>query len=419
MAEVANRNGSWGERTYQTAVSHGSYKTYDSNLLGKFDNVRLYWEDQVTRLALLNPISEMMSDRTPPYRVVDLGCGSGQGYDNLTRLERDHLNLSEYHDWLLREEELVYLGVDLSSAMVEQGRANYDGHDNVRFEQADLNQGLGPYMKEEPFDIYYSSYGSLSHLERTGLERLLGDVAKHGRTGSLVVLDLLGQYSLEWPCYWDANADADKYRNYTMSYLYLGDPDAMNEAEFFPIRYWPGWEIPDLVEAVSRNAQCQYQIVCQVDRSILMGRHSDTQEFNSDIPPLRSGINRLLEDHMRTNLQDMIVDPLIVPRDTSVTSFFHRYIDSWNMLVNFTQKRAENVMRLNEVIGWSKFPAPLQFALMSMDRIINDINWMGFGDPRANILEPQLAYTLQSLERNMQKGLGCGHGLIVVLRLEK
>jgi hypothetical protein len=33
------------------------------------------------------------------------------------------------------------------------------------------------------------------------------------------------------------------------------------------------------------------------------------------------------------------------------------------------------------------------------------------------VVEPQLAYVLQRLEYSLQKGLGCGHGLLAVLRI--
>ena len=56
---------------------------------------------------------------------------------------------------------------------------------------------------------------------------------------------------------------------------------------------------------------------------------------------------------------------------------------------------------------------------MVIDRVINDTEWMWYGEPRANIIEPQLGYALRSLESNMQKGLGCGHGFIVILKVNK
>jgi hypothetical protein len=67
--------------------------------------------------------------------------------------------------------------------------------------------------------------------------------------------------------------------------------------------------------------------------------------------------------------------------------------------------------------GWRDFPAPLQVALLTVDRIMDSVAWIDVGDIRANIVEPQLAYVLRRLEHTLQRGLGCGHGLVAVLRI--
>jgi hypothetical protein len=41
------------------------------------------------------------------------------------------------------------------------------------------------------------------------------------------------------------------------------------------------------------------------------------------------------------------------------------------------------------------------------------------GDPRANVIEPQLGYALRGLELTMQKGMGTGHGLVGVFEVKK
>jgi hypothetical protein len=41
------------------------------------------------------------------------------------------------------------------------------------------------------------------------------------------------------------------------------------------------------------------------------------------------------------------------------------------------------------------------------------------GDARANIIEPSLGYALRELEMRLQRGIGCGHGLVAILELER
>ncbi|MGP0128495.1 MAG: hypothetical protein ACTMUB_04270 [cyanobacterium endosymbiont of Rhopalodia musculus] len=82
--------------------------------------------------------------------------------------------------------------------MVEKEQVLFADHPHVRFKQADLSEGLGDLkITEAPFALYFSSYGSLSHLARKDLVHLLQDICHQGRHGSLVVMDLIGRYSIE------------------------------------------------------------------------------------------------------------------------------------------------------------------------------------------------------------------------------
>jgi hypothetical protein len=91
---------------------------------------------------------------------------------------------------------------------------------------------------------------------------------------------------------------------------------------------------------------------------------------------------------------------------------------SWTKVVDFTLNRIQgDRMDLVALDGWRTYPPALQTALMTMDRLIDSVSWICLGDVRANILEPQLAYVLQQLEYAMQRGWGCGHGLVVVLQV--
>lgn len=41
------------------------------------------------------------------------------------------------------------------------------------------------------------------------------------------------------------------------------------------------------------------------------------------------------------------------------------------------------------------------------------------GDSRANIIEPQLAYSLRKLEMELQTGMGISHGLCAIAKVLK
>jgi SAM-dependent methyltransferase len=109
--------------------------------------------------------------------LLDLGCGDGLA----ARLAGARLTR--------------YLGIDLKPATGLPSRAH------------DLRDGLGP-VGRRPFDVYLGSFGIASHLGPDELQCLLSEIARHGRRGSLVALEALGLYSLEWPRLWGTPAGA-------------------------------------------------------------------------------------------------------------------------------------------------------------------------------------------------------------------
>lgn len=207
-------------KTYTQAVKEGKYDLYVGNLFGKYDNVRTYWEDQLTRIVLrpfLWNLVENQRSEEQGVRIVDLGCGAGQGYDILTKIDCRDLDLGLQHKRVLPDEDLsLFLGLDISQAMVEKGQTLFSEKPQVQFQQADLSEGLGEIKKSEsPFDLYFSSYGSLSHLARQDLVKLLEDVCHHGKDGSLVVMDLIGRYSIEWLVFGMPSPKMKRYVNIT------------------------------------------------------------------------------------------------------------------------------------------------------------------------------------------------------------
>ncbi|WGT67399.1 hypothetical protein [cyanobacterium endosymbiont of Epithemia clementina EcSB] len=202
-----------------------------------------------------------------------------------------------------------------------------------------------------------------------------------------------------------------------MSYLYFEPVRQKIDIESFPIRFWTGAEVRELTQEITSNTGINLEVVKLVERSILVGRHTDTRAFNPKLKQSRRLINSLHEDYLRTNLEELILDATIFPGHQFITPLLHELINSWNILINFTLHRLSHDFSLPELQGWDDFPKPLQFALMTMDRVISDVSWMWYCDPRANIIEPQLGYALSTLEYEMQQGWGCGHGLIAVLKI--
>ncbi len=406
-----------GEKSYRDSVQQGFYQTYASGVHGKHDNVRRYWEDRVTR-SFMRPHLRRIAKRG--FRILDLGCGAGQGYELLTRIDRNDMSLDAEHHHLLEKDDIaLYFGMDLSEEMIRQGAANYADREYMSFAVGDLRDGLDGVRDEAPFDLYYSSYGSFSHLSYSDFQKLLADVVNHAEDGALLVMDMLGRWSLEWPGYWGAETESEKVRDYSMSYVY---DEAQREAldiEHFNIRYWTGDEVYRVCQEVS-TSEGRIVPLTLMDRSVMVGRHIDTNEYGAKLPPIRQVACQLHEDNMRTYLENLMVEYEPEPGFPAHNAFFADLTYAWNKLIQFTIRRLHGErLNLIDMDGWDTFHPALQMGIMNMDRVIDSTSWIRFGDARANIIEPQLGYMLLTLENLIQPGQGYGHGLLAVLEVQK
>lgn len=413
-----------GESAYQDTVRHGYYGMRIGGLFGKYDNVRSFWEDQYNREVIrphLRTLVESARAAERGIRILDMGCGAGQGYELLMGIEQSDISLEVTNKRVMtREDVALYYGIDLSPAMIDQGRQNYEGQDHMRFEVADLRDGLDSVRDEPAFDLYYSSYGSLSHLDYGGVKNLFTDIADHASDGSLIVMDMIGRYSLEWPQYWADDRATDNVHDYSLSYMYTPEQRKLGNIDKFRIRFWSGADIHRVCQELTSETGVTFTPLSVCDRSLLVGRHVDTNEYGTPLPPLRSVVNQLHEDYHRTHLKQLLVDFTPIDGQPELNEFFGTLVRGWNELIQFTLGRLYgerfDMLRID---GWQDFPAAVQVALMSMDRVVDSVAWMRFGDARANIIEPQIGYLLRYLENNLQRGMGAGHGLLGVLRVNK
>jgi len=180
-------------------------------------------------------------------RMLDVGCGDGLAAR------------------LAGASAAEYVGLDFRPVAVTEGE----------FVLHDLRDGLGP-VGTAPFDLYFGGFGILSHLDPPALGRLLGDVARHGRPGSVVALEALGLHSLEWPRAWDSAPGGERLLPYRLGGELVVHPWAAPElAAAFALagiewlgcrdrtlqagpkvgdsRYWPG--VPKLRDALATLAQ--------------------------------------------------------------------------------------------------------------------------------------------------------------------
>jgi hypothetical protein len=147
------------------------------------------------------------------------------------------------------------------------------------------------------------------------------------------------------------------------------------------------------------------------DRSSFVGRHMDTAQYNPHCQPLRRLVNSLFEPNVATNLDELLVR--YVPREgfDEVNSYYQQLTDWWNCLILYTKALLGPGAPLPATAG---VPTAVRRVFTTMKRVAGTAARTGIGNPRASLVEPQLGYCLRELESGLQKGLGCGHGLVAI-----
>jgi SAM-dependent methyltransferase len=415
-------------KAYSQAAGTGKYDKA-TGLLGKYDNVRRFWEDQITGIFLrpaLKDLVEKKRKHLERIRILDLGCGSGDGYDLLMGVTAKDPGIYEYVTQVFTPDLLKeYVGLDLNEDLLDQARSYYVQLPKVRFVQGDMSQGLPEHVKEmQPFDIYFTSYGTYSHFHDEQNAKLITDICAHARDGALVVGDWLGRYSYEWQDLWHHPTDREYFMDYRISYIYPEEERHHAEVAVFPLRLITKDEVMGILEQAAQASGSEIKILDFFDRSILIGRHMDTGDYNRNVPKIRAAVNSLFEGYVRTDLETLLVDHVPRPGFDHVNHFFEMFFMSCNALVQYTisllseyDATLEKFRKTPEVLPF--YPEPLKEAMHTVRRVIEGVGWLSMGDVRANVIEPHLAFSLRKLEMELQPGTGMGHGLVGVFQIRK
>ncbi len=372
---------------YKTAVNH-----YLSPK--RKDSVKTKWENPFSLTVIKNAIKKLEEKYSPKsLRVMDFGCGIGEGFV----LVENALNSLE-----LQTKELLYLGLDNSSEMVKVATQKWEDKKNVSFQEVDIRFEI----PDNPTEIYLSCGVPYSHLTEEETEDALGHIfraIKKNKTQSLVVIDVLGRYSIEWVSQWEHSR-----WSYRMSFL----ADAQEQEDMMMSCYY-AHDLKSMVDRASEQENCQIEDIEFFDRSVMVGRHTSTREYNSAIPPYREIINSLYECGRTTDFRELLFQSPSAQAPSAVKEFFNKFSHRWNQLViEAAEFCGENLNIPNNNISLPKSVAGLKNELSTLQESYCEQNF------RTDILEPTLAEYLHRLESTMQPGLGVGHTLIGIVYVD-
>ncbi|MCK9212272.1 MAG: class I SAM-dependent methyltransferase [Ignavibacteriaceae bacterium] len=402
---------------FETAVQHGFYGLDKGGLNGKKDNVRKYWEDISIKTVIRRPILNLLNHKAE-LRVVDLGCGSGEGYELLTHIPPVNKTTIQ-RDFVLTDANIqLYLGVDISPSMIKQGRDNFSGKDNVRFIEGNLAADHS-FLNKGPFDIYFSSYSSPSHFTDIELKNLLEHIFNSNSDEFVLALDLFGKYSPEWPPYWDRK-DVEMHA-YNMSWLYPTESPEKTNAENYFVRYWSTEEVKTIIMGIAHKENRKVTVNF-VDRSILVGRHMATGFYNQHPQNLRLEVNKLFDRDYRGAVEQLHADISCLDSFKESHPLEYQRISYYNNLWNTT------ISFLDALMNKKKIPIAkiLERAPDELKEEFHMLQWLEGNSSRfpvvdfwASIMGPQVACVLRNLEFGLPEGLGCGHGLFCTVEVRK
>jgi len=208
--------------------------------------------------------------------------------------------------------------------------------------------------------------------------------------------------------------------DYRISYIYPPEERRREDIPVFPLRLMTKQEIMRIIERAEKESGVKIRPRCFFDRSILVGRHLETGDYNPHCPDLRLPINSLFEGYVRTDLEKLLVD--YVPRRgfDHLNSFYESFFLSCNTLTEHTIAMLSGYSRGSvDTIIEPFYPEPLKEAIRTMQVVIEAAGQLRYGDARANIIETHLGYSLRKLEMELQTGTGMGHGLVGVFEIDK
>jgi len=412
---------------YSQAVASGRY-VRETGLQGKYDNVRVFWEDEVTRIFLRPHVEALLERRTKEkkgIRILDLGCGSGDGYELLTRMRQGKANLTKNEIYLIPENRLTqYKGIEINEDLLNQNAARWGENSGMVFEWGDFSKGLPVMEGELPYDIYLTSYGAISHLNEAQTVKLFADIVKHAEDGSILIGDWLGRYSYEWRQLWNGETDKEHWMDYFISYIYPENQREKARLTPLKLRLLCREEVLRMIKKVEEETGINLEVKNIYDRSIFVGRHMDTGDYNSYLKPLRRAVNSLFERNLRTDLHQLLLAYHSHPEFSSPNKFFEEFHACWNFLVYHTIALCKGYDRGDHAVdipSHQELPllGALERALHHITQVTRNIGNFSLEDSRADVIEPQLAYALRELEISLQQGKGYGHGIVGIFVINK
>ncbi|ABG51035.1 Methyltransferase type 12 [Trichodesmium erythraeum IMS101] len=356
------------------------------------DGVKVEWEEPFSCSVFKKAIRLSHKIKKDKLKVLDIGSGTGDGYELLKKLFKEYKEISNY--------QLEYLGIDISPQMVKAANDLYAKENHVRFKCEDIRHS----NITDFFDVYLSCGVPYSHLTNDELYQAIKTIVTNVRkynSRCAVVVDVLGRYSIEWTPKWN-----ETRWDYSMSFF-----ESEGHAEPTWMSFYSHDDLQNIMQKAADAVGCPVERFQFFDRSIMVGRHTSTGQFNPKLPNYRNLINSLMEPGEETELNKLIFQVELTTAPKHILEFFEKFSGWWNLLVS----QAGAILGESIEVELVDLPQEVQGFKAELDKEFQQISGK---DARRQKVELMLAQVLQKLEATQQPGYGVGHDLFGVMWLD-
>ena len=282
----------------------------------RLDAVKRLYEEPLTTANAVAALGRCSDERV---EVVDLGCGTADGYRLLTSADPG--------------KPFSYTGVDMDPSMIAAAVEAYG--DVATFAEANLLEATS-----FPADVYVSFGVPFSHLtpaEFASFLSRLGEQVEKTKKSVHLVVDALGRYSVEWSQHWDKCCWA-----YPMSFF-----EDTETPPTCPMTFHTPGSMSDAFEEAERDTGARFADRQFVDRSPLVGRHTKTSQLDPTTARYRAHLNTLFAGGAVR--EDDLSFPSKIPDDDDAQTSYTSLRAEWEDLLlqhDFSERTATSWVTL-------------------------------------------------------------------------